>query len=119
MVSVFSLICILMAIPKASTIIGMQLSSKIHVVVSLFAFFYFPFVVYWNGLIHQMTRFFLLLTLGLVLWLGFGDPFVFQSPREFYISFSWTSSGLCIYHLTVCPNFSLSYNGSTSPLSYG
>ena len=37
------------------------------------------------------------LSLGLVFWPGLGNPFVFQNPSKFYISFSWTDSGLCMY----------------------
>ena len=59
-----------------------------QVFVYLFDFFYFDFVAGWNGKIPEMTQFFCQLTLSLVFWTGFGDPFVSQNPREFYMSHS-------------------------------
>ena len=47
------------------------------------------------------------LSLRLISWLGFGDLFISQNPWEFYVSFSRTDSGLCIYHLVVWSNFKL------------
>ena len=38
---------------------------------------------------------------------GLEDPFLSQSTREFFVSFSKTDSGLWIYHSVVCSNFSL------------
>ena len=48
--------------------------------------------------------------LDLVFWRRSGETFASQIPREFYISFSRTDSGLCIYHLWVWWNFSFLYN---------
>ena len=36
--------------------------------------------------------------LGLIFWPELGDPFVFQNPNEFYVSFSQTDSSWCLYH---------------------
>ena len=49
-------------------------------------------MVRWNNRHHQITNSFFLLRVRLVFWLGLGDSFVSQSPREFQVSFSF-----CLY----------------------
>ena len=51
--------------------------------IPLFTFFQFYSVFYRDGEVHYSTgSLFLLLSLGLVVWVRFGDPSVFQNPRE-------------------------------------
>ena len=59
----------------------------------------------------RQVLFFLLIIMGLVVWLRLGDPFVYQNPyRSFCVSFSWTDSGFCIYHLFVWSNVNFLHN---------
>ena len=37
--------------------------------------------------------------------MGLGDSFVSQNPCKFYVSFSKTGSGLCIYHFSRMAKF--------------
>ena len=79
-------------------------SGKAQVFIYLFAFFYFPSVVCWNGNIHLTTR-------SMVSWPGSGDPSRSQNPRDFlHVSFSMVDSGLCIYHFVVCSRFHFLYD---------
>ena len=70
----------------------------------------FWFYLLWNSKIHYLTSFFLKTKLGLDFWLGFGNPFVPENPKEFSVFFSMTDSGLCIYHFSVWLEFSHLYN---------
>ena len=81
-----------------------QLSSKIQIFVYLFVFFYFHFIFHRNSKIHLMKSSFFScqLTLGQFFWMILADPWVSQSPREFYPShFPKMDSSFCIYHLLV------------------
>ena len=84
-----------------------QHSVKIQVFAYLFVFFYFWTL--WSAGMAKST-FLKKLTLGLVFWAGLGDPFVCQYLWEFYVSLSWTDSGLCIFRLSAEQNFSLLHN---------
>ena len=58
-------------------------STKVHVFISLFAFFQSYPEVSWNGKGHSLaSSLFCWLSLGLVIWLRLSDPFVSQHPRE-------------------------------------
>ena len=53
---------------------------------------------------------FLCLSRVLVVEPGLSDPFVSLNPSEFYVSFSRTDSGLCMYCLVVWSNFNFFHN---------
>ena len=61
-------------------ITGWTKNGKIQIFFYLFVFFYFYTEVCWNGLIRKMKSFLLFINfiLGLVFWLGLGDPSVSQ-----------------------------------------
>ena len=68
-----------------------------QVVVYLFPFFSnFHCMVRRNNKIHLMVNSFFLI-LGLVFWSGWCDLFVFQNPREFYVSHSLGQILDCAY----------------------
>ena len=94
-------------IPRASTIWGItitfmfhifQLSSKIQAFIHII-----HISTLWSTGTAKSTRYqvliFLLIKTGLVNWHELGDPFVSQSPREFYaFHFLWQILVWCIYH---------------------
>ena len=74
---------------------------------------YFSFTLWSAGTAKTIIRqvlFFRWLSIGLVVWPRLGDPFVYQNPTEFCVSFSRTDSGLCIHHLSVYSNLDFLHN---------
>ena len=61
-------------------------SSKVSVLTILFAFFQFYPVISWNDKVHYWagSLFCYWLSLGLVVWSRFGDPFVFHYYNNYY-----------------------------------
>ena len=79
------------------SIVFFQFSSKVLVLISLFAFFQIYPAVSWNGKVHYSVGFLFLsffffcwLSLGLVVWPRLVDPFVSQNYYSFcyYLIFS-------------------------------
>ena len=66
-----------------------------------YTFFYFHFVVLWNGKILLITSLFFSVINTSFEWVfkeGVSNPFVTESHRESYVSHWRTDSGLCIYN---------------------
>ena len=86
-----------------------QFSGQILVLISLFVFLQperqSPLFGWFS-----FFFFFCLLPRVLVIWTRLNDPFVSQNLEEFWVSFSWTDSGLCIYHLFVWSNLNFLHN---------
>ena len=81
----------------------------------LSTYYFFPFL--WSSLCGPLEqqnslrgKFFCQLSLGLVFWWGFGDLFVTQNARIFFVSFLRTDYGLHIHHLVVWLNFTFWLN---------
>ena len=88
----------LVTVPRAQISVGITISfmfhsfykfsSKVQVLIFLFAFFQFYSVVIRDSKVNNSASyFFSWLLLGLVVWLRLSDPFVFQNP--------W---GVCAFH---------------------
>ena len=89
-----------------------QLSSKVLVFISLFAFFKFYSGLSWNRKVHYSAgSLFCWVSLGLVVW-----PIIrwciciLKFQRILCVSFSRMDSGLCIYHWFVWLNLNFSEN---------
>ena len=85
-----------------------QFLSKVLVLMALFAFFQFCSVVCSDGKVHYSagSLFFLLLSLGLVVWARLDDPFVSQNPRGVSTSHTRGQIPCCAY--TICSYCSIS-----------
>ena len=78
-----------------------QVFNKIQSFVYYFDFFHFHSVVCGNGKILSLTSSFLFVNLHCqVFWLGSGEPFVYESLREFY-AFHFLKQ-ILVYAYTVC-----------------
>ena len=73
----------LVSIPRVKTVIGIPITLMARLFVQLFAFFHFHTRIV-KSAIWLVVFISWWLTLGLVFWPGLGDPFISQSPREFY-----------------------------------
>ena len=88
-----------------------QFSSKVEVLIFLFAFFLFYPVVSWDSKVHKsVSSFFFLLTrsgcLAEIRW----SICISKSQRCLCIFFSGTDAGLCIYHLFLWSNLNFLHN---------
>ena len=105
-----------MTLPKAPITIScsrvFQFSSKVEVLIILFAFFQFYSVVCRNSKVHNSaSSLFLLIIirsgrLAEIRW----SVCILKSQRRLCVSFSRTESGLCIYHWFVWSNFNVLHN---------
>ena len=82
-------------------------SDKVQLFIYIFTFFYFNSLISWDGKVYCLTCLFLLVDYHLVCLLDEIWQFIFVAKfkRIFFISFSRTNSGLCMYHLSVGSNF--------------
>ena len=109
----------LVTVPSAPITFGItfmvlffQYSCKVWVFISLFAFFQFYLVVSRNGKVHNwQILYFCQLSIGLVIWLRLGDPFVSQNPREVCASHFL---GRCAYNICFSVSYTI-HNGLPSP----
>ena len=112
----------LVTLPKAPMTIGVivtfmfhsffQFPSKFKVLIFLFTFLQFYFVISRDSKVDKFENylFLLLIIIKCGLLSRLGDQSVCQSPVGFFVSFSWTDAGLCIYHLFVWSNLRLINN---------
>ena len=90
--------------------------------------FYFHSMICSNNKIHLMTNclffFFFFLSIktrsGLLVWIGWGVHFIciLKSQRILWVLFSWTDSGWCKYHLSLCSTFNFLHNSQWITLLY-
>ena len=109
----------LVLLSSSCSIVFFQFSSKVQVFIFLFAFLQFYPVVSRNIKVHYSAGsffsffflfFFFWLSLGLIVWLRFSDPFVSQSQRVLCVSFSMADSRLFINHSFVWSNLNFLHN---------
>ena len=85
--------------------------AKVKGLISLFTFFQFYFVVRQYSKVHNSASiFFLFFNFLIIIRSGrlaeiWWSVCISKSLRSFGFSFSWTNSGLCIYHLFIWSNF--------------
>ena len=95
-----------------------QLSSKVLVLISLFAFFQLYSVVSRDSQVHYPASSFIIFVVVVVVdyltvWSSGQDyviPLYLKIPKKVVITFSRTDSELCIYHLFVLSNFNFLHN---------
>ena len=89
-----------------------RFNSKVNVFISVFAFFQFYLVVSRGCKVPNSAHLLCLLTitrsgrLGEIRW----SVWISKSEKILCVSFSWTDSGLCIYHLFVWLDFNILRN---------
>ena len=117
---------LLVTVPRAPSRIGITVTfmfhsffkkfpSKVEVLILLFTFFQFYSVVNRDSRVYNLaSSLFCCLSLGLVVWLRLGDPFVSQNPMSYS---QWKDSRLRIYRLLVWSNFNFLHNSKWITLS--
>ena len=105
----------LVTVPRMPITIGIPVTFMLHspfsslarsLYISFFTFLQFYPVVSWNGEVHYLTGSLFLLTVtqsGHLLGIRWSIC-ISKFQRILCVSFSWTDSGLCIYHLFIWSN---------------